>query len=465
MQQMSKSISAIPSGIGRDEAFSFLHAVLAQIEAENKITNGLISISRVEAEKDLQRVLAARVAKSPLPLDGRLFVVKDNIDVGGVPGTLGSDHLSNRIPEFDSDVVKKFREAGAVLVGMANMHELAFGATSENPHFGTVRNPWDSNRNAGGSSGGSAVSVAIGWVDFSLGTDTGGSVRCPAAISGISGLRPTFGLVSTEGVYPLAESFDTVGFFSRKAFDLELLLDIAVGHATATQETQLPKLKIGIPTNPYFSEGVDPGVLAAIREMSRVLEIAGIATFVKIEVPDPEQSDYVSRMIVHAEAWQVYGKQSEQNPNGFGENVISRLQSAKTISPAEVQNLLRERHKIAADLDALFESVDLILLPTVPQAPRPIGLIDPLQSTERNLAFTYLWGLAGLPGLSVPCGFEEGLPIGAQLIGPRNSDRVLCRVGSRYQELTDWHLQKPFKISTFEPTMLVESTLDDRKKT
>jgi aspartyl-tRNA(Asn)/glutamyl-tRNA(Gln) amidotransferase subunit A len=459
---MSKSISAIPAGIGAEEAFSFLRAALAQIEAENKITNALISISRIEAEKDLHRVLAARVAGSPLPLDGRLFVVKDNIDVGGVPGTLGSDHFSNRIPEFDAEVVKKFREAGAVLVGMANMHELAFGATSENPHFGTVRNPWDSNRNAGGSSGGSAVSVAMGWVDFSLGTDTGGSVRCPAAISGISGLRPTFGLVNTSGVYPLAESFDTVGFFSRKAFDLELLFDIAVGSETVTEEKQLPKMKIGIPANTYFSEGVDSGALAAIREMSRVLESAGIATFVNIDVPDPEQSDYVSRMIVRAEAWKVYGDRSEQDPDGFGEDVISRLQLAKSISSLEEQNLRRERQKLSAAVDALFERVDLILLPTVPQAPRLIGPIDPLQSTEQNLAFTYLWGLAGLPGLSVPCGFENGLPVGAQLIGPRNSDRVLCRVASRYQELTDWHLQKPVKINSFERTMLVESPLDDR---
>lgn len=461
---MSEFINAVPPEIGSEVAFKFLDEVFVKIEAGNTVTSALISISRSEAEKDLQRVLAARGAGSPLPLDGRLFVVKDNIDVGGVPGTLGSNHFYNRIPIHDAEVLLRFRKAGAVLVGTANMHELAFGATSENPHFGTVKNPWDENLNAGGSSGGSAVSVAQGWVDFSLGTDTGGSVRCPASICGVSGLRPTFGLVSTDGIYPLAKSFDAVGLFSRKASDLAPLLDIASGGAKFPEVTKAPQIIIGIPTNAYFTEKTSSGYSRAIEKMSQVLRNAGVATFVDIDIPDPERIDHVSRMIVRSEAWRNYGEQSEQNPNDFGEDVLIRLQLSKLISAVEAESLVKEGAVHAAKLDKLFESVDLVLLPTVPKNPRAIGSPNPLESTEQNLAFTYLWPLAGLPGLSVPCGFDDGLPVGAQLIGPRNSDKLLCDIGARYQELTDWHLRKPARNIKLEPSMLSESPPTERKK-
>ena len=439
----SDTFGVLPAGVNAAVALSYLHRVLAAIETENRSTKALISLTESEAEEDLERVLSARHSGSPLPLDGRFFVVKNNIDVGGVPGTLGSEHFSHRIPEHDADVVQKFREAGAILVGVANMHELAFGATSENAYFGTVQNPWDSTRNAGGSSGGSAVAVALGWVDFSLGTDTGGSVRCPAAIEGVSGLRPTFDEVSAHGVYPLAPSFDTVGLFSRTAVDLELLLDIAVGVEPRHGSVGPTPLRIGIPTGGYFTEGVGSGAAQAVMEMGRVLERSGAATLVDFDLPDAKRSDYVSRMIVRAEAWRVHGDGFEEDSSGFGADVASRLQLAKWIDSAEEGALSNERVELTKKIDDIFENVDVILLPTVPRAPGLLGPVDPLKSTEQNLAFTYLWGLAGLPALSVPCGFDDGMPIGAQLISRRGSDRMLCRLGAHYPELTNWHLRRP----------------------
>lgn len=431
----------IPAELAPSASGSFLADLIARISDENETTHALIRVTPEQAEVDLGRVLAARRDGRPLPLDGTTFVVKDNIDVAGVPSTLGSRHFGDRVPMMDADVVRRVRRAGGVLVGLANLHELAFGGTSENPHFGTVRNPWAGDRNAGGSSGGSTVAVALDWAALALGTDTGGSVRCPAAIAGVTGLRPTFGAVSTSGVVPLAPSFDTVGIVTRLAADAGRLLDIAADPALAA--TASGPLRIGLPTDPYFTVGTDGSIAEAVYRAAGVLESAG-HTFRGIRVPDPESADRVARMVVRAEAWHEYGAQSEASSGNFGRDVLDRLQLGKAITATELDDLYKQRRDLSARIDVLFDEVDAILLPTVPHAPQSLRPDDPLASTEQNLAFTYLWGLGGLPAISLPCGFDNlGLPVGMQLVTRRWADRLLCELGAQFQERTDWHTLRP----------------------
>jgi aspartyl-tRNA(Asn)/glutamyl-tRNA(Gln) amidotransferase subunit A len=432
--------NVVPTDLDATEAEGFLDSLFARIDDENPTTNAVIRLTPDQARADLVRVLAARSSGEPLPLDGSTFVVKDNIDVGGVPGTLGSHHFLERTPTRDADVVRLIRAAGGILLGLANLHELAFGGTSENPHFGTVRNPWASDRNVGGSSGGSAVAVALDWVTASLGSDTGGSVRCPAAIVGITGLRPTFGAVSSRGMYPLAPSFDTVGFMARDATVVEQLLALSGGSSLERGAPAAPR--IGIPRNPYFTEGLDAGVAEAVAAAAREFERSG-AELVDVEVPDPERSDHVARLLVRAEAWRVHGGGIETAPQDFGRDVVDRLLLGKAISPAELESLAESRSDLSRRIDTLWDDLDVVLLPTVKRAPRHLESDSPLQATEQNLAFTYLWGIGGLPAMTLPAGYDDaGFPVGVQLVARRGADGVLCALGTRFQGLTDWHTHR-----------------------
>ncbi len=438
---MTGPVNVLPPGSESARADAFLQSLLERVGEENRVSRALIRLTPDQARSDLSRVLAARNAGTPTLLDGTAFVVKDNIDIAGIPGTLGSRHFADRIPDRDARVVKSIRAAGGVLLGTANMHELAFGATSENPHFGTIRNPWAIDRNAGGSSGGSAVAVAQDWVAASLGSDTGGSVRCPAAIAGVTGLRPTSGTLSSEGLYPLAPSFDTVGFFARDTVGVERLLTVT---RSAPLDVSPPRaLRIGIPTNPYFTGQVDQSVAEAVATAADVLERSG-ARLIDVEVPDPTLADQVARLLVRAEAWAVHGPEMESDPEHYGRDVVDRLYLGKVITPDELKGLRERRRDLAHRIDELWTDIDVILLPTVPRAPQKLFGHDPLQATEQNLAFTYLWGLGGLPALSVPGGFDaEGLPVGVQLVARRDGDGLLCAVGKQFQTLTDWHTYRP----------------------
>ena len=404
----------------------------------------MISLTPHSAHEDCVRVIRARQAGSRLPLDGMTLVVKDNIDVGGVPGTVGSAHFRQRRPARDAFVVHKIRRAGGVLLGTANLHELAFGGTSDNPYFGAVRNPWAPDRIAGGSSGGSAVAVAAGWSTAALGTDTGGSVRCPASMTGITGLRPTFGSISSEGVFPLARTFDTVGFLARSAANIKQLM-MASGWHGATSQTS-GGVRIGLPSNPYFSDVADSTLLSAVGGIADILEARG-HTVCAIEVPAPEQCDRVARQLVRTEAYALHQERLAVSPENFGPDVRRRLLLGGELDPAAIVGLRQQRRQLAAKMKALFASVDFLLLPTVPVLPALVGQGDMIEVTERNLAFTYLWGVAGLPAISFPCGFSsEGLPVGAQLVGPPGSDRSLCDLVRMVQAETTWHERRPYPL-------------------
>lgn len=438
------------------DVVSGLAKELEQIRSDPAGINAVITPTPELAAADLEQVLAARERGTPLPLDGMTVVVKDNIDIAGVCGTRGSKWFADRVSPADATVVTRLRRAGGLILGTANMHEFAYGGTSNNPHFGAVRNPWDPGRIPGGSSGGSAAAVAAGWVTGSLGTDTGGSVRCPAALCGVSGLRPTFGVVSNHGVYPIGPISDTVGPMARRAADVGRLFAAIRGHdpldpdsvayagapAVPTNVVSGGELRVGVPSN-WFLDDVEPDVAKAVLEAVETLRGLG-ASIRQVEIPGSERANEVAKVLVNVEALAIHNQRLEEDPDRFGEDVVRRLRLASGLKGWEVAALYREAKHLRVNLLEPFTAVDVILSPTVPRAAVPIDTAEMISTTFEVTRFTYLWGIAGVPALSIPCGFSAtGLPLGLQIVGPPHADLLLCAIGEAYQQVTDWHLRMP----------------------
>lgn len=441
---------------GSPDAAADLAEQCERIRSDPDGVNAVITPTPELAAADLERVLAARERGTPLPLDGMTMVVKDNIDISGVRGTRGSKWFFDRVATADATVVSRVRRAGGVILGTANMHEFAYGGTSNNPHFGPVRNPWDRSRIPGGSSGGSAAAVAAGWVTAALGTDTGGSVRCPAALCGISGLRPTFGVVSNHRVYPIGPIADTVGPLARTAADVGRLFAATRGHDPRDPDSvayagapTVPagvvsggELRIGVPSG-WFMDGLEPEVAKAVLDAVEVLRCLG-ASIREIELADADRANEVAKLVVNVEALSIHHQRLEQDPDRFGEDVVRRLRLAEDLPGWQVADLYREANQLRAKMLEPFSLVDVVLTPTVPGPAVPIETAEMISTTSDLTRFTYLWGIVGVPALSVPCGFSStGLPLGLQLIGPPHADMLLCAIGEAYQQATDWHLRTP----------------------
>ena len=449
---------------------------LEEIRSDPAGVNAVITPTPEVAAADLERVLAARARGAPLPLDGMTVVVKDNIDIAGVRGTRGSRWFADRVAGGDATVVTRLRRAGALILGTANMHEFAYGATSNNPHFGPVRNPWDPTRIPGGSSGGSAAAVAASWVTGALGTDTGGSVRCPAALCGVSGLRPTFGVVSNHRVFPIGPIFDTVGPLARSVADVGRLFAAIRGHdpldpdsvayagAPAVPATVVlgGELRVGLPST-WFVEGLDPDVVRAVMEAVETLRWLG-ASVREIGIPGVDRASEVAKVLVNVEALAIHHQRMEEDPDRFGEDVVRRLRLASDLRGWEVAALYREAKHLRSGLLEPFSEVDVIVTPTVPRPAVPIETAEMISTTFDVTRFTYLWGIAQVPALSVPCGFSStGLPLGLQVIGPPHADMLLCAIGEAYQKVTDWHLRTPSGASIGLPQRPASSKALDQE--
>jgi aspartyl-tRNA(Asn)/glutamyl-tRNA(Gln) amidotransferase subunit A len=386
------------------------------------------------------------------PLQGIPIVLKDVFATAGIRTTCGSKLLEQHVPEHDATVVHKLASAGAVLVGKTNMHELAYGITSSNPHFGFVRNPRDTDRIPGGSSGGSGAAVAAGVVFMGMGSDTGGSIRIPASFCGVVGLKPTFGRVSRHGVLPLDFSLDHMGPLTRSVRDAAIVLEAIAGEDalddTSSREpagkyvpapnTGLQGVRVGLPTNFYFDQA-DEEVVRAVHRAAEVARSAG-AHVTPVHVPDVAAMNTVGRIILLSEASALLEPHLHRTDQ-FGADVLTLLQQGRCLLASDYINAQRLRRVMKRDFAQVFEQVDCLLTPCTPTAAPKIGQSTvTLRGVEEDvrLASTRLVrgiNVLGLPALAMPCGVNsENLPLGLQIIARPFEEALLLRAGAAIED-------------------------------
>jgi aspartyl-tRNA(Asn)/glutamyl-tRNA(Gln) amidotransferase subunit A len=430
---------------------------LAQIEKLNPTLNAFITVT-AELALTQARAAEAEILRGRWrgPLHGVPLAVKDLIDTAGIRTTAASAVFKDRVPAEDADVVRRLKNAGAVLLGKQNLHECAYGGSSMISYYGEVHNPWDPARVAGGSSGGSAASVAAGLGYGAIGTDTAGSVREPAALCGIVGLKPTYGRVSVRGVIPLSLSLDHIGPIARTVADAAATLqaiagydgkdgnsvDMPVPDYLASLREQLRPLRIGVPRK-FFFEDLDPAVASAVEEALGVLSALG-GNLSEIEIGVP-----TDRTLQAAESYANHAEFVARSPELYQPETLRRIRTGEDISAGEVEQRRRELKQIRSEVHKVFEGVDVLVTPTTPV---PAAAIDELKQDPdllrphellllRNTRPVNVWGL---PAISIPCGFTTaGLPIGLQIIGSQwREDRVL-RLAYAYEQATNWHKRTP----------------------
>jgi len=411
-------------------------ACLAQIAKLNPKLNAFITVTEETARataQQLDRELAAGTDRGPL--HGIPIAHKDLIATKGIRTTSGSKLFQDFVPDCDAVVARRLSDAGAVMIGKAGLHELAYGVISDNPHFGTIRNPHDPERTPGGSSGGSGVALATGMALMATGTDTGGSIRVPASFCGIVGLKPTYGLVDRTGGQPLGLTLDHVGPMALTVADASLSLDIMAGSTHRLRPApDLKAIRVGLPENFYFS-AVSPEVRESVQQAARSAERLG-AHVVPVQVPDIEGLNAAGRTILLAEASAVYQPYRDRRQD-FGSDVLALLDQGRLVPAPDYVNAQRLRRAFLHEFRALFRSIDCLFTPTTPMvAPlitqQQIELGGKLQDTR--VAITSLvrgMNALGFPALSLPCGRSpQGLPIGLQMIARPFEENVLFTLGT-----------------------------------
>ncbi|MBL0350039.1 MAG: Asp-tRNA(Asn)/Glu-tRNA(Gln) amidotransferase subunit GatA [Elusimicrobia bacterium] len=451
-------------------------AFLSRAKAWDKTVKAFLSLDEEKALAQA-RTVDDRLARGedPGPLAGVPVAIKDNMCVTGTRTTCASKILENFVANYDATAIARLRESGAVFLGKTNLDEFAMGSSTENSAYFTTKNPWDPTRVPGGSSGGSAAAVAARLTPLALGSDTGGSIRQPAALCGIVGLKPTYGRVSRFGLVAFASSLDQIGPFAWNTADAALLLGVVAGHDPrdstsvkrpvpdylARSADSIQGLRIGLPKE-YFIDGMDPAVEKAVREAVKTLESLG-ATVREVSLPHTDAGLSVYYVLAPSEASANlarfdgvrYGHRSAKATNlleqyelsrdeGFGPEVKRRIMLgtyalSSGYYDAYYLKAQKVRTLITNDFDKVFDQVDLIATPTAPTPAFKAGekSDDPLQMYLSDV-FTISCNLAGIPGLSLPCGFSGGLPIGLQLLGrPFEEERVLAAARA-YEEATSW---------------------------
>jgi aspartyl-tRNA(Asn)/glutamyl-tRNA(Gln) amidotransferase subunit A len=429
---------------------------LSRIEKLNPTLNAFITVTGESA------LTQARTAEAEIlrghwrgPLHGIPLALKDLIDTAGIRTTAASALFKDRIPEEDAEVVRRLKDAGAVLLGKQNLHEFAYGGSSMISHYGEVHNPWDPARIAGGSSGGSAASTAAGLCYGAIGTDTAGSIREPAALCGVVGLKPTYGRVSGRGVIPLSRSLDHIGPIARTVADVAVMLQAIAGYdAKDANSVEMPvgdlaaiqdgstRVKIGVPRK-FFYADLDAEVASAVEDALGVLRSLG-NDLLEIEIYVP-----TDRILQAAESYAYHREFISRSPELYQPETLRRIRTGEDISAAQVEQAERELKQTRSEIGKVFERVDFLVTPT---APIPAPAISDLKSDPnalrpcelvllRNTRPANVWGL---PAISIPCGFTKaGLPIGLQIIGPHwREDRVL-QLAYAYEQATDWHKRSP----------------------
>ena len=438
-------------------------AVLERIESLNERMAIFITVTAdhaIACAEGAEDAMARGVELGPL--HGVPISLKDLFDTKGIRTTAGSRVFGDRVPEEDATVTARLRAAGAVLVGKTNMHEFAFGATSINPHYGPVRNPWGDEHVSGGSSGGSATSVALSVAFGSLGSDTGGSIRIPAALSGTVGLKPTYGRVSIAGTVPLSWSLDHVGPLTRTVEDAALMMDVIAGYDprdSYSRQVPTPRyseelqggirgLRLGIPRETFYNR-LEPEVDQATQTALRRLEQMG-AEFVDVAIPAAEGQRAIFANIASPEAFSYHEKYLASSPDLYGPDTRARIEAGRLMLSTDFVRAQRARSILKAELAAALKTADLLVTPTVPiSAPRidqtavewDDGTETVVGALTRN---TRLFNITGLPAITVPCGFtSRNLPIGLQIIGRAFDEASVLRAAYTYEQDTGWWKRRP----------------------
>jgi aspartyl-tRNA(Asn)/glutamyl-tRNA(Gln) amidotransferase subunit A len=452
---------------------------LARIDRLNPALNALVTVTADEAVRSALAADRRRAAGESGRLLGIPLIHKDIFCTDGVRTSCGSKMLDNFVAPYDATVVARLKAAGAVMLGKANMDEFAMGSSNETSYYGPVKNPWNTAKVPGGSSGGSAAAMAARLAPYTTGTDTGGSIRQPAALTGVTGIKPTYGRVSRYGLVAFASSLDQAGVFARSAADAATVLqamagfdpldstsvDVPVPDYPALLEAPLKGLKIGLLRE--FFEGLEPRNAALIQDALKVYTSLG-ATTVEVSLPHLPLSVPTYYVVAPAEASSNlsrfdgvrFGYRCEQPKDlsdlykrsrgeGFGPEVKRRIMTGTYVLSAGYFDAYylkaqRVRRLITDEFRAAFREVDLLIGPMTPTPAFDIGAkIDDPVTMYLNDIYTVGANLAGLPGMSLPCGFIDGLPMGVQLIGPHFSEAKLLGAAHQFQNATDWHQRAP----------------------
>jgi len=477
-----RTLTELRAGLeaGEFTSVELTQALLDRIAAEDDKLNALITVTRDEALAAAAQADADRAAGNAGALCGLPLIHKDIFCTRGVRTTCGSKMLGNFVSPYDATIVERMARAGAVMLGKANMDEFAMGSSNETSYFGPVRNPWDLERSPGGSSGGSAASVAARFVPAATATDTGGSIRQPAALTNTVGLKPTYGRVSRYGMIAFASSLDQAGTITRTAEDAALLLGVMAGfdERDSTSINQpvpdyaaeigdsVRGLRIGV-VRQHFDEGLDPATGDRVREAIAALESLG-ATVIEVSLPNIDLSVPTYYVVAPAEcssnlsrfdgvrfghradnAEDLLDLYCRSRGEGFGDEVKRRIMTGTYVLSAGYYDAYylkaqQVRQLIADDFRKAFADVDVIAGPTAPAPAFKLGdkVDDPIQMYLNDI-YTTGANLAGLPGISVPCGFVDGLPVGLHLVGPHFGESALLRCAHQYQLATDWHTRTP----------------------
>ena len=423
-------------------------ACYRQIERLNPTLNAFITVIPPE-------LLFQKIDTQNTLLDGIPIAVKDMYDTKGIRTTAGSRFFADNVPQEDAFAVQKIKKAGAQIIGKTNTHEIALGVTNNNPHYGACKNPWDITRTPGGSSGGSAVAVATGMALAALGTDTGGSIRIPAALCGVVGLKPTYGRVSLRGILPLSWNLDHAGPITRKVEDAALVLQVMGGYdeLDPTSVKTLPgdysshlkdsmkERKIALAVGGFIEEA-DQEILEAVCNAAQVLAKEG-ALITEVNVDFLREAAIANGLMTQADGAAFHRERLKEHPDWFGADVRQRLEMGAALTSSEYALARRTQAEVKRQCEVLLNLYDILILPTTPIPAPPFEGEDAVERARQLTRFTAPFNLTGLPALTVPCGFtKDGLPIGLQIVSRAWNEAGALRTGYAFQQATDWHTRK-----------------------
>ncbi len=431
-------------------------ATLARIERLEPQLNAYITVTAESARH------AARAAEAAIqaghyqgPLHGIPVAIKDLYATRGVVTTFGSPLYAEWVPDFDAAAVEQLKRAGAVLLGKTNLHELAYGSTSANAHYGAVHNPWRLDHHPGGSSGGSSAAVAAGIAYAAMGSDTGASIRQPAACTGIVGIKPTFGRLSKFGALPLAWSQDHAGPLTRTVRDAALVLQALAGHDprdpnsvmrtvpdfSAGIDDGVAGLRIGV-ARAFFFENCAPGVVDAVETAIGVLEELG-ALIEEVALPDMDAAYTVGTVTIAVEGAAYHAADLRERPELFSDELRAGFELGSFYSGVDYVQAQRVRRQVMQTTERAMAPFAAVVMPTSPVPTTPIASSPPEHAMLRPRN-TMPFNVVGLPGISVPCGFTgDGLPVGLQIVGKAFDEAGVLRIAHAYEQATDWHHRRP----------------------